>query len=83
MEELEIDILARMFDKPDALCNIDDEVKFQEAKIEIDPHAFKNPKYLEDMCEKIWNMVILPRKQANGAISLRNTTNGVGKNISK
>ena len=72
-----------MFDKPNSLCNIDDELQFNEAKLEIDPQAFKNPRYYETMCDKIWNMVILPRKEAKGAIGFKNTTNGVGKNLSK
>ena len=82
MDEEEGNILAIMFDKPNALCTIDDEIKFNEAKLQIDQNAFKNPRYYEEMCDKIWNMVILPRKEANGAIGVKNTTNGVGKNIS-
>ena len=83
MEELEADILACMFDKPNALCVTDDEREFNEKKLDIDANAFKNPSYYDEMCDKIWNMVILPRKAADGAIGLKNTTNGVGKIFSK
>ena len=79
LEEVEVDILARMFDKPNALCTLDDEDKFKEAKLEIDPNAFKSPTYFEEMCDKIWKMVICPRLEAKGAIGVKNTTNAVGK----
>jgi len=83
LEELEADILACMFDKPNALCVTDNEREFNEKKLDIDANAFKTPTYYDEMCDKIWNMVILPRKAANGAIGLKNTTNGVGKIFSK
>lgn len=81
MAEQHAEVLAKMFDKKDSLVTIDDEDRFQEAKLEIDGTVFKSLEYFEEMCQKIWSMVITPRKEAKGALGLKNTTNHVGKKL--
>ena len=77
MKEEEVEVLELMFDKDDALVTIDDEAEFVEAKSKIDTRVFKNAQYFEVMCTKIWESVIIPRKEANGALKVKNTTNHV------
>ena len=79
MPEESVEILGQMFDKDDALVTIDDEEKFLEATYEIDTKAFKSESYFEGMVEKIWRSVIVPRKESNGIIKVKNNTNNVGK----
>lgn len=79
MTEERVEVLAKMFDGPKALVTIEDENEFQEAVANIDTRVFKNAKYFDDMVEKIWTSVIIPRKESKGAIRIRNNTNNVGK----
>ena len=78
MGEEEVEILGKMFDNKDALVTIDNEDEYREAAANIDPRAFKKDTYFEELVDKIWHAVILPRLEARGAIKLKNTTNNVG-----
>ena len=79
MPEEQVEILGQMFDNNDALVTIEDEELFTEATNAIDTKAFKSESYFDKMVQKIWNSVIVPRKESNGVIKVRNNTNNVGK----
>ena len=79
MPEEQVEILGQMFDNNDALVTIEDEEQFIEATNAIDTKAFKSDSYFDNMVQKIWKSVIVPRKESNGVIKVRNNTNNVGK----
>ena len=79
MKDEQVEILGQIFDRDDALVNLEEENQFREAAANINRNCFKTETFLDEMIEKIWHSVILPRKQANGTIKVRNNTNSVGK----
>ena len=74
-----IEVLDIIFDSRNAMVTCNKEDEFNEKAATVDTEAFKTPSYFDDLKEKIWNSVIIPRQKAGGAIKLKNTTNNVGK----